>query len=147
MKNTRVAWTIIIAVAGLIISVISLSVTVAQNRYNVRGVDASSTWNSTFQKNQSVCAIATTKHWTKGKVYYGVNQKYGTPKTKYSIYSKKANEEYKLIYKNGYTARNNTYYGEYYGHYAMGKEKYSYKLEKKDKKNVKSQLVVDLFVM
>ncbi|PZF88616.1 hypothetical protein C1903_09090 [Listeria ivanovii] len=147
MKKTRVAWTIIIAVAGLIISVISLSVTVAQNRYNVRGVDSSYQWKSSFQKNQSLCAIGTTKHWTKGSVYYGVNQKYGTTKTKYSIYSKKANKEYKLMYGEGYTSRNNTYYGEYYGHYAGGKDKYSYKLEKRNNKNVKSQLVVDLFVI
>lgn len=147
MKKTRVAWTIIIAVAGLIISVISLSVQITQNRYNVRGVDSSYQWKSTFQKNQSVCAIGTTKHWTKGNVKYGVSQTSGTVKTKYSIYSKKNDKRYALMYKEGYTSRNNTYYGEFYGHYAGGKDKYSYKLEKKNNKNSKSQLVVDLFVM
>lgn len=52
-----------------------------------------------------------------------------------------------LMYKDGYTSRNNTYYGEFYGHYAGGKDKFSYKLEKKNNKNVKSQLIVDLFVI
>ncbi|MBC1483202.1 hypothetical protein HCJ58_02995 [Listeria sp. FSL L7-1509] len=147
MKNTRVAWTIIIAVAGLIISIISLSATMTQNRYNVRGVDASYTWKSTFQKNQSVCAIATTKHWTKGNVKYGVNQTSGTAKTKYSIFSKKNNNNYTLTYNNGYTSKNKTYYGPFNAHYANGKDKYAYKLQKKNNTNVKSQLYVDLFVM
>ncbi|EAF4840446.1 hypothetical protein C0773_06240, partial [Listeria monocytogenes] len=118
-----------------------------QNRYNVRGVDSSSQWKTGFQKNQTVCAIETKKHWTKGSVKYGVNQTSGTVKTKYSIYSKKNNDRYVLMYKDGYTSRNNTYYGEFYGHYAGGKDKFSYKLEKKNNKNVKSQLIVDLFVI
>ncbi|EFS04483.1 hypothetical protein [Listeria seeligeri] len=147
MKKTRVTWAIILAVAGLIVSIVGVSVSVVEHRYAVRGVDSSYEWKSYFQKNQSVCAITTKKHWTKGSVKYGVNQTYGTPKTKYSIYSKKDNKEYKLIYSNGYTSRNNTYYGEFYGHYAMGKEKYSYKLEKRSNKNVKSQLIVNLLVI
>ncbi|MBC1343013.1 hypothetical protein HB799_02870 [Listeria welshimeri] len=142
-----VEWLIILAVASLIVSIVGVSVSVIQQRYSVRGVDSSYQWKSTFQKNQSVCAIATKRHWTQGSVKYGVNQTLGTPKTKYSIYSKKDNQAYKLMYSNGYTSKNNTYYGEYYGHYAAGKEKYSYKLEKRNNKNVKSQLIVDLFVM
>lgn len=51
------------------------------------------------------------------------------------------------MYNNGYTSKNNAYYGEFSAHYANGKDKYSYKLEKKTNKNVKSQLVVDLFVI
>lgn len=35
----------------------------------------------------------------------------------------------------------------FYAHYAGGKDKFSYKLEKKNNKNVKSQLIVDLFVI
>lgn len=89
MKKTRVTWAIIIAVASLIVSVVSVSITVVQNRYAVRGVDSSYMWKSTFQKNQSVCAIATKKHWTKGNVKYGISQTSGTAKTKYSIFSKK----------------------------------------------------------
>ncbi|HAB8427684.1 TPA_asm: hypothetical protein GYR80_03810 [Listeria monocytogenes] len=147
MKKTRVTWAIVIAIAGLLVSVISLSVNITQNRYNVRGVDSSSQWKTGFQKNQTVCAIETKKHWTKGSVKYGVNQTSGTVKTKYSIYSKKNNDRYVLMYKDGYTSRNNTYYGEFYGHYAGGKDKFSYKLEKKNNKNVKSQLIVDLFVI
>ncbi|EUJ20615.1 hypothetical protein PGRAN_14402 [Listeria grandensis FSL F6-0971] len=147
MKKTKVTWIVILAVASLIVAVASLAVSTVQARYTVRGVDASYQWSNTYQVNQSASAIETKKHWTSGKVYYGVNQKSGTVKTKYSIYYKKNNGKYILEYDNGYTSKNNTYYGEFFAHSTNGKDKYSYKLMKNSNKNVKSQMLIDLFVL
>lgn len=147
LKKTRVTWVVILAVASLIVAVASLAVSTIQARYTVRGVDASYQWSNIYQKNQSASAIETKKHWTSGKVYYGVNQKSGTVKTRYSIYYKKNNGNYILAYNNGYTSKNNTYYGEFFAHSTNGKDKYSYKLIKNTNKNVQSQMLVDLFVL
>lgn len=147
MKKTRVTWAIVIAVAGLLVSVISTSIAVTQSRYNVRGVDSSYQWSNKYKKNQSMSVIATKKHWTKGKVYYGVNQKSGTKRTQYDMSYQKNNTAYVLEYAKGYTKKNNTFYGEFYAHYTNGKDKYSYKLLKINNKNVQSQMVIDLFVV
>lgn len=53
MKKTRVTWAIVIAIAGLLVSVTSLSVNITQNRYNIRGVDSSSQWKTGFTKKSN----------------------------------------------------------------------------------------------
>ncbi len=102
-KEARVVWEIVVAVATLVVTIIGIAITTVQTRYGMNGVDSAYQWTSKFQKDQSTNVIATTKHWTKGDVYYGVNQKKGTVKTKYSIYYKKGNGSYILEYNNGYT--------------------------------------------
>ncbi len=84
-KEARVVWEIVVAVATLVVTIIGIAITTVQTRYGMNGVDSAYQWTSKFQKDQSTNVIATTKHWTKGDVYYGVNQKKGTVKTKSSI--------------------------------------------------------------
>lgn len=145
----KVIWEIISAIAGAIAAIcaiIAVAVTMMQYRYGISGIDAAYAWNSTFESGKTTNIITTTQHWTRGSVYYGVNQTTGTVKTKYSIYYKAGSGNWVLEYDNGYTSINNMYYGEWYMHSSNGTTKYSYKLVKKTNTTVKSSLIVDLMV-
>ncbi len=134
------------AIIAGICSILALAISTAQYRYSIKGIDQATTLSCTYNVNQSQCAASQSKGWVKGKMYYGINQKYGTTKTKYDFYYRVGNGSYIKLKSNGYGTRNNTYYGEYYGHSTTGRSKYGYKLVKKTNKNVKSQMQIDMFI-
>lgn len=142
-KKLNVSWEII---SG-IVAIIALLLSVIQYRYSVSGVDAAYKWETSYAVNQSTAIIETVQHWTYGNVFYGINQTEGTVQTRYSIYYKKNSGSYVLEFGNGYATYNNTYYGEWFMHYASGYDKFTYKLIKETNKNVQSKMIVDLFVI
>lgn len=143
-KQLNIAWVIIggvCAILALIVSAIAL-------HYQLAGVDQANTWKSTFYSGQSVAVIETAQHWDSGKLYYGVNQTTGTPKTtKYDIYWKKSGGTYVKEFSDGYCSSNNTYYGAWYMHTPNGTSQYVYKLVKKTNLSTKSIMLVDLMVV
>jgi len=81
--------------------------------------------------NQTVTQVQQQQGWVKGTLYYGVNQTKGTAgTTKYNIDYRIGSGAWNRLWTNGYTSKNNTFYGAYHAHSTTGTSKYGYKLTK-----------------
>lgn len=148
-KRMKIVWEIVSAVAAAVaavIAIVALTVSIVQYRYDIKGIDSAYQWKSTFSSGQSTSVISTTKHWTKGTVYYGYNQNTGLVNTQYTLYYKKTNGNWIVRNNNIIPRSNNIYYGEWLLHSTNGSAKYTYKIIKINSKQTKSTLNVDLMV-
>ena len=137
---------IIIAALSLIVSIIGISLTVINNRYDVNA-DAAKELKFNFKSSGPQVGTGSMSP-SKGTLYYGWTQKKGNTKCKYTwAYKQAKKSSYKTLKSKISFKKNGKWYGEYKIAKTNGKNKYNFKMNKVAGKKTKSEVIVDLMIL
>lgn len=140
-KRLYQGWEILAGVAAVVGIAVAIIIALTGKEYQ-----SSFNWKSTFVAGQATTIVEKSLPWHSGDLSYGVYHDYGTIGTRYDIYWRPVGQIYILEFSNGYCAKNDYYYGEWYMHHPNGFSKYDYKLVKKTYTSTKSKLDVYLLL-